>query len=94
MDDPEQRAALRSGLNPERHGAVWKWSGLLPHSVPDLDAGNGCDGLWLSEVRLGQPSLAKGRNGYGAPYLLRRRLELILERDFRFLTRVARHIAH
>ena len=54
----------------------------------------GRDRLGLRKVRLGQPSLAKGGDRDGAPDLLWRRVELIFERDFGFLTRVARHVAH
>src|SRR5271157_5165795 len=63
MDDPEQRAALKPGLDLERDRAFRERSAFLAHSVADLHAGNGRDGLWLGEIRLRQPSLAKGRNG-------------------------------
>ena len=88
MDDPEQRAALNSRLDLERHGAFREWSAFVPHSVPDLDAGNGRDGLRLGEVSLGQPSLAKSRNRDGPPYLVRRSVEFILERDLGFLNSI------
>jgi hypothetical protein len=98
VDNSQQRAALGSGLDPERHDAVRERSAFLPHSVPHLHAGNGRNRLWLGEVRLRQPSLAKGRNGDRPPYLFRRRVEFVFERDFGFtfglLARLARNVAH
>ncbi len=81
-------------LDPEGDGAVGKWSAFLPHSVPDLDAGNGRDGLGFGEIGLRQPSLAKGREGDRPPHLFRSRVEFELERDFGFLAGIARNVAH
>ena len=92
MDDPEQRPALRSRLDPEGDGAVRKRSAFVPHPVADLDARNGGDGLGLGKVGPRQPSLAKGGDGDGAPDLFRRGVEFELKRDlglFGFLAAIA-----
>ena len=81
MDDPEQRPALGSGLDAEGHGAVEKRGAFVAHPVADFDARNGGDGLGLGKVGLGQPSLAEGGDGDGAPDLFRLGVELVLERD-------------
>ena len=94
MDNAQQRAALKPGLDPERDGAFRERSAFLPHPVADLDAGNGRDRLRLGKVGIRQPSLAKGGDGDGPPDLFRLGVEFVLERDFgfvfSFLARVAR----
>src|SRR5579872_285268 len=98
VDDAQQRAALRSWLDPEGDGAVRERGALLAHPVADLDAGNGGDRLGLGEVGLRQPSLAEGGKRDGAPDLFRLGVELDLERDFgfvfRFVAGIARRVAH
>ena len=56
MDDPEQRAALNSGLDPEGYGAFRERSAFLPHPVPDLHARNGRDGLRPADRRHPNPA--------------------------------------